>query len=31
MELAMFAVLLFLGAGTWLVYVAAVAMRETRR
>lgn len=31
MELFVFAVLLLLGAGTWLVYAAAVATRETRR
>lgn len=31
MELFMLAVLLLLGAGTWLVYAAAVATRETRR
>jgi hypothetical protein len=31
MELFMFAVLLLIGAGTWLVYAAAVATRETRR
>lgn len=31
MELVVFGVLLLLAAGTWLVYVAAVATRETRR